>query len=65
MPVLNRVSAVEATARRLLTDHDHVVQPARRLAAGGVVAHGFASFYLISTRADSSARVGGAIGIST
>ena len=52
MPVLNPLPAVEATARLLLTEHDHLVQAAQRLAAGAVVAHGFANFYAISTRAD-------------
>ncbi|HYI58261.1 MAG TPA: hypothetical protein VEX66_08845 [Microlunatus sp.] len=54
MPVLNRVPAVRTTPRLLLTDHDHVLQAAQGLAAGAVVAHGFANFYVISTRADAA-----------
>lgn len=54
MPVLNRVPAMRATTPLLLTDHDDVAQAAQGLARGAVVGHGFANFYVISTRADAA-----------
>jgi hypothetical protein len=51
MTVLNHADLGSAAAPRVLDDQDHVREAARALAAGAIVAHGFANFYVITTRA--------------
>jgi hypothetical protein len=45
-------TTAQATATRRLGDARDVLTAARDLAAGGVVGHGFANFYVITSRGD-------------
>ena len=44
--------------RRVLTNVGDAAETARALAAGAVVGHGFANFYVITTRADRQSQRG-------
>jgi hypothetical protein len=47
------MTVLDARHRVLISDRDRVIDVARALAAGAVVAHAFANFYVITTRPDA------------
>lgn len=51
MTLLNHTAIDAAPDRRLLSDQDHVDEAVRALVGGATIAHGFANFYVITTRA--------------